>query len=174
MATDLRFPIGPDVIPAQTSAAERSARIAAIASLPAEFRAAVAGLSDTQLDSPYRLGGWRVRQLVHHVADSHANGYIRLKLALTEPNPTIKPYAEALWAELADSVLPIEMSLRMLDTIHERWASILRSLKPAQFDLTYQHPERGLLTLDVALASYVWHGQHHTAHIIALREREGW
>ncbi len=174
MATDLRYPIGPDIAPAQTSPAERSARIAAIASLPQEFRAAVTGLSDAQLDTPYRPGGWTVRQLVHHVADSHANGYIRLKLALTEPHPTIKPYAEARWAELADSALPIELSLRLLDGIHERWATILRSLTPAQFDLTYQHPERGSLTLDVALASYVWHGRHHTAHITELRKRERW
>lgn len=174
MTSDLRFPIGPDLAPATTTPADRAARIAAIAALPAEFRAAVAGLTDAQLDTPYRPGGWRVRQLVHHLADSHVNGYIRLKLALTEQNPTIKPYAEALWAELADSALPVELSLRLLDGVHERWATILRSLAPADFARTYAHPERGPLTLDVALASYVWHGRHHTAHITALRQREGW
>lgn len=174
MADDLRFPIGPDIAPASTTPAERAERIAAIAALPAELRRAVHGLSDSQLDTPYRPGGWRVRQLVHHIADSHANGYIRLKLALTELNPTIKPYAEASWAELPDSDLPIELSLRLIDGIHERWATILRGLEPAEFARTYQHPERGSLDLDVALASYVWHGRHHTAHITALRTREGW
>jgi hypothetical protein len=174
MSTDLRFPIGPDVAPAHSSPADRAARIAAIAALPSEVRAAVAGLSDKQLDTPYRPGGWTVRQLVHHIADSHANGYIRLKLAMTEQNPTIKPYDEARWAELPDSKLPIELSLRMLDSTHERWATVLRGLKAEDFARTYQHPERGSLTLDVALASYVWHGKHHTAHITGLRKREGW
>jgi hypothetical protein len=176
MATekDLRFPIGRDVAPTHTTPAERTERIAAIAALPAAMRAAVAGLSDTQLDTPYRPGGWSVRQVVHHVADSHANGYIRHKLAITEQNPTVKPYAEDRWAELPDSKLPVEGSLRMLDAIHERWAVVLRALKESDFSKTYQHPEAGLLSLDVSLASYVWHGKHHAAHITELRKREGW
>lgn len=174
MSTDLRYPIGPDVAPVSTSPEERAARIDAIASLPAELSAAVRGLTEAQLDSPYRAGGWKVRQLVHHVADSHANAYIRFKLALTENNPTIKPYDEARWAELADSSLPIENSLRLTEALHKRWATVLRSLAPADFARTFQHPERGSLTLDAALASYVWHGRHHTAHITELRKREGW
>jgi uncharacterized damage-inducible protein DinB len=171
---DLRFPIGPDVEPTHTTPAERAERIAAIGALPAELRAAVEKLSDKQIDTPYRPGGWTVRQLVHHIADSHANGYVRLKLAMTEQNPTIKPYAEDRWAELADSKLPIELSLQMVDSIHARWAAVLRSLKESDFACTYQHPERGSLTLEVALASYVWHGKHHVAHITELRKREGW
>jgi uncharacterized damage-inducible protein DinB len=174
MPTDLRYPIGPDVVPAATTASERAARVAAIASLPGELRAAVAGLGDAQLDTPYRPGGWTVRQVVHHVADSHANAYIRFKLALTEDDPTIKPYDENRWAALADTALPIEVSLRLVDSLHERWATVLRSVAAADFARTYQHPERGPQTLDVALASYVWHGRHHTAHITALRAREGW
>lgn len=171
---DLRYPIGRDVAPASTTHAERAERIAAIAALPSNLRAAVAGLSDAQLDTPYRPGGWTVRQTVHHVADSHANGYIRQKLAVTEQNPTVKPYAEQLWAELADTKLPIEPSLRMVDSIHERWATVLRSLSAGDFARTYQHPENGLMSLDVSLASYAWHGRHHVAHITELRKREGW
>ena len=174
MSTDLRYPIGPDVAPVSTTPAERAARIDAIASLPAELHAAVRGLTEAQLDTPYRAGGWRVRQVVHHIADSHANAYIRFKLALTENNPVIKPYDEARWAELADNSLPIENSLRLVEALHKRWATVLRSLAPADFARTFQHPERGSQTLDVALASYVWHGRHHTAHITALRKREGW
>lgn len=174
MTSDLRYPIGQEVVPAATTPDERAERIEAITSLPAEIRAAVTGLSEAQLDTPYRPDGWTVRQLVHHVADSHANGYIRLKLALTEPNPTIKPYAEALWAELADSALPIELSLRIIDGIHARWSVILHSLAPDDFKKTYQHPERGSLTIDQGVASYVWHGKHHTAHITELRKSGGW
>jgi uncharacterized damage-inducible protein DinB len=171
---DLRYPIGPDVAPEHTTPAERAERIIAIGALPADLRAAVGKLSDKQIDTPYRPGGWTVRQLVHHIADSHANGYIRLKLALTEENPTIKPYAEERWAELPDSKLPIDLSLQMVDAVHARWATVLRSLKESDFARTYQHPERGSMTLDVALASYVWHGKHHVAHITELHRREGW
>jgi len=171
---DLRFPIGPDVAPTSSTPADRTARVSAIAALPSTMRAAVVGLSEQQIDTPYRPGGWTVRQVVHHLADSHANGYIRHKLALTEANPTIKPYAEDRWAELLDSKLPLEPSLRMLDVIHERWVVILRSLKESDFARTYQHPEAGLLSIDVSLASYVWHGKHHVAHITELRKREDW
>lgn len=174
MTADLRYPIGPDTVPATTTAAERAARVDAIAALPAQLRTAVAGLSDAQLDTPYRPDGWRVRQVVHHIADSHANAYIRHKMCLTESDPTIKPYAEGPWAELADMTLPIGVSLTLVDSLHARWTTVLRSLDPADFARTFQHPERGSQTLDVSLASYVWHGRHHVAHITALRARMGW
>ena len=174
MSTDLRYPIGADVLPVSTTPAERAARIEAIAALPAELHAAVGDLTEAQVDTPYRPGGWTVRQVVHHIADSHANAYIRFKLALTENDPVIKPYDEARWAELADSGLPIENSLRLTEALHKRWSTVLRSLVPADFARTFQHPERGSLSLDAALASYVWHGRHHTAHITELRKREGW
>lgn len=175
MTEDLRYPIGPWQPPAgPVSAAWRANHIRDIAELPAQMRAAVAGLSDAQLDTPYRPGGWSVRQVVHHVADSHANGYIRQKLALTEANPTIKPYDEERWAELPDSHLPIDVSLRMIDAIHERWAALLRALPTERFAVPYQHPQSGPQTLDSSLSNYSWHGRHHVAHITELRKREGW
>lgn len=175
MTADLRYPIGPWTAPqGPVSADWRANHIRDIAALPAQMRAAVAGLSDAQLDTPYRPGGWTVRQVVHHVADSHANGYIRQKLALTEQNPTIKPYDEERWAELPDAMLPIDVSLRMLDAIHERWTSLLRALPAERFSVPYQHPQSGPQTLDSSLSNYSWHGRHHVAHITALRTREGW
>lgn len=175
MAPDLRFPIGPWAPPSgPVSPAARSGFIADIAALPAQMRAAIAGLSDAQLDTPYRPGGWTVRQVVHHVADSHANGYVRQKLALTEQNPTIKPYDEERWAELPDAKLPIDVSLRMLDAIHERWAALLQALPVNRFASPYQHPQSGPQTLDSSLSNYSWHGRHHVAHITELRRREGW
>lgn len=175
MSHDLRYPIGPWQPPAGPVAPEwRANHIADIAALPAQMRAAVAGLTDAQLDTPYRPGGWTVRQVVHHVADSHANGYIRQKLALTETNPTIKPYDEGRWAELPDAMLPIDVSLRMLDAIHERWAALLRALPTERFTVPYQHPQSGPQTLDTSLSNYSWHGRHHVAHITELRKREGW
>jgi len=175
MTEDLRYPIGPWQPPAgPVSAAWRANHIRDIADLPAQMRAAVAGLDDAQLDTPYRTGGWTVRQVVHHVADSHANGYIRQKLALTEANPTIKPYDEERWAGLPDTTLPIDVSLRMLDAIHERWASLLRALPAERFSAPYQHPQSGPQTLDSSLSNYSWHGRHHVAHITELRKRENW
>lgn len=175
MASDLRFPIGPWTPPqGDISPTWRANHIRDIAELPAQMRAAVAGLSDAQLDTPYRPGGWTVRQVVHHVADSHANGFIRQKLALTEVNPTVKPYDEERWAELPDAQLPVEVSLRMIDAIHERWVALLNALPAERFATPYQHPQSGPQTLDSSLSTYSWHGRHHVAHITELRRRSGW
>ena len=141
---------------------------------PAKLKAAVGGLNDRQLDTPYRPGGWTVRQVVHHLPDSHLNSFVRFKLALTEEEPTIKPYDEARWAELADSKAPIELSLPLLENLHERWVLLLNSLTPADWQRKFRHPERGPMTLTDNLQIYAWHGRHHVAHITALRERNGW
>jgi hypothetical protein len=148
--------------------------VAAIAELPMRMRAAVAGLTDAQLETPYRPGGWTVRQVVHHVADSHLHAYIRLKFALTEEQPTIKPYDQDAWAALPDCRLPIEASLALLDGVHARWAALYRSLAPEQFERVFHHPETGLVTVDGQLQLYAWHSRHHVAHITSLRAREGW
>lgn len=172
---DPRYPIGrftPDSSPTPDT---RSRHIAEIAALPQRFRQAVAGLSPVQLDTPYRDGGWTVRQLIHHVPDSHMNAYIRCKLALTEDVPTIKPYDEAAWAKLADSSLtPVDVSLALLEAVHTRWVTLLRSLKEEQFKRKFNHPEMGPQTLDSALALYDWHSNHHLAHVTSLRERMKW
>jgi hypothetical protein len=138
------------------------------------MRAAVRGLSNAQLDTPYRDGGWTVRQVVHHVPDSHLNSYVRFKLALTEDEPTIKPYREDQWAELPDSQQPIENSLVILESVHRRWMIVLRSIDEAGWKRTFRHPELGPVTLEKNLALYSWHGQHHVAHIAKLREKMGW
>lgn len=176
MTPDLRYPIGrfETVTPGSSTATDRTAHIANIAALPANLRGAVHGLSDEQLETPYRPGGWTVRQLVHHVADSHANAYCRIKLALTEENPTIKPYAEEQWAMLADSKLPIDISLVMLDSIHARWVAVMVALEPAQYHRVFTHPDAGAHDIDWLLALYDWHGRHHTAHVTALRTRSAW
>jgi uncharacterized damage-inducible protein DinB len=154
---------------------ERRAAIDAIAAAPAKLRTAVKGLSDSQLDTPYRPDGWTVRQLVHHVADSHMNAYTRFRLALTENNPTIKPYTEAAWAELPDArTMPIAVSLDLLDAMHERLNNLLRAVPAESFARTLNHPENGPMTLDTLLGIYAWHGRHHTAHVSALRERMKW
>ena len=171
---DLRFPVGRFSAPATSIPSIRSAHIQTIRHLPQRLRAAVAGLSETQIDTPYRDGGWTVRQLVHHVADSHANSFIRFKLALTEDWPTIKPYDEATWANLADSKLPIEDSLVMLDVLHARWVALLESLTEDDFHKGYVHPQSGRQNLATALAVYEWHSRHHTAHVTRLRARMGW
>ena len=171
---DLRYPIGPADKRSPLSAGERAQRIDAIAATPAQLRLAVAGLSDAQLETPYRPGGWTVRQTVHHVADSHMNASIRFRLGLTEDNPTIKPYDEKAWSELADMRLPIEVSLHILEGLHERLVHLLRSQPSAAFERGIVHPENGPMTLDALLSLYAWHGAHHTAHITALRQREGW
>jgi len=143
--------------------------------LPARLCAAVAGLNDSQLDTPYRDGGWTLRQVVHHLADSHANSVIRFKLALTEDWPTIKPYDENAWAQLSDSKsLPIDSSLSFISAMHERWVALLESMSEADFERGYVHPERGRQNLLTALGIYAWHGRHHTAHITALRARNNW
>jgi uncharacterized damage-inducible protein DinB len=135
----------------------------------------VKGLTDEQLDTPYRSGGWTVRQVVHHVPDSHLNSYVRFKLALTEDNPTIKPYEEGRWAELSDSnSTPVEVSLTLLESLHDRWVRLLRSLTPEQWKRTFRHPELGEMTLEKTLALYAWHGKHHVAHITELRKERSW
>jgi uncharacterized damage-inducible protein DinB len=169
----LRYPIGKYERPAQLPLDDRAraALIADIERAPAGLRAAVTGLSEEQLNIPYRPGGWTLRQVVHHVPDSHLNGYTRMRLAATEDNPTIKPYQEARWAELPDvRTVPIAVSLALLDALHIRWTAFLRGLSATDFQRTFIHPELGSLPLDVALGIYAWHGKHHTAHITnALR-----
>ena len=175
MTVDLSYPIGRFTPLTPGTAAVRAVAVADIAALPRNIRAAVAGLTDAQLDTPYRPGGWTVRQLVHHVADSHMNGFIRLKLALTEDTPTIKPYDEKSWARLADTSLPIEISLAILDNVHARWDVINRGLTPDHFQRTFFHPEmQKHLTIDAHVQLYGWHSNHHVAHITGLRQREGW
>lgn len=171
---DLRYPIGRFSRPAVNDAAARAEQLNALRLLPHELRAAVNGLDDAQLDTPYREGGWTVRQVVHHVADSHANSVIRFKLALTEDCPTIKAYDEVAWANLPDSKIAIDSSLVFIDALHLRWVSLLESLTEKEFEKTYVHPQSGQQNLATALAIYAWHGRHHTAHIAGLRARKGW
>lgn len=173
--TDLAYPTGKFAPPSATGAAERNAGIAAIEEAPRLLRLAVEGLGEQQLDTPYRPGGWTVREVTHHVADSHANAYIRLKLALTEENPVVKPYDEAAWARLADTrQLPVEVSLSMLDSVTARFVAILRSMSEGDFARRYRHPDTGEHDLDYLVAVYAWHGRHHVAHITRLRDRMGW
>jgi len=175
MAPDLRYPIGPFESVSALAPDQRRAAIEAIAEVPARLRAAVANLNDPQLNTPYRSGGWTIRQLVHHIADSHMNALTRFKLALTEDAPMVKTYEENLWAELADTKTPpIDSSLALIDNLHYRWVILLRSLEPPQFERTFRHPQWGLGTVDFLLAQYAWHGKHHVAHITSLRERNGW
>ena len=171
---DLRFPVGEFKPEASYTEAERQGFIASIEEAPKRLRAAVEGLSDEQLDTPYRPGGWTVRQVVHHVPDSHMNGMIRMKLALTEDEPLIKTYMEDRWAQLADYKGEREVSLALLDAVHARWTAVWRTLDEEQFSRKFRHPDWGTLTLTQHLALYAWHGRHHIAHITALREREGW
>lgn len=172
---DLRYPIGEFKFEAPRADDERQALIEKIDETPARMRAAVAGLNDEQLDTPYRPEGWTVRQVVHHVPESHLNSYIRFKLAITEDEPTIKPYFEDRWAELDDArQAPIALSLDLLETLHGRWVWFLRSLKPEDWQRTFRHPDLGLVSLDKNVALYAWHGQHHVAQITSLRERRGW
>jgi hypothetical protein len=170
----LRYPIGRFVQPASPGPAMRGDHLSTLRLLPGTLQTALSGLNHTQLDTPYREGGWTVRQLVHHIADSHANAYVRTKLALTEDWPTIKPYDEAAWARLADSHLPIDGSIAMLSAIHERWVALLESLSDADFQRGYNHPENGRQDLATVLAVYAWHSRHHTAHIMNLRSRQNW
>jgi hypothetical protein len=173
---DLRYPIGKFSYSGTLTAAGRDACITRIAAAPAKLRAAVTGLSDTQLDTPYRPGGWTVRQVAHHLPDSHLNSYTRFHLALTETIPTIRPYEEALWAELPDGrSAPVEISLNLLDALHVRWGFLLRRLKTEDWSRAFIHPAHGReMSLDETLAMYAWHGEHHVAHITALRARMGW
>jgi len=173
---DLRYPIGKFVAEPTITEAQRAACIDTIAATPGRIRAAVQGLTDAQLDTPYRDGGWTVRQVVHHVPDSHLNAYTRLRLTLTEDRPTIKPYDEAKWAELVDArTAPIAPSLQLLEAIHARWDSLWRALTPDDWSRTFVHPEHNK-TFDLSwlVQMYAWHGPHHEAHITSLRQRMGW
>jgi DinB family protein len=172
---DLCYPIGKFAYDGSPSEAQREKLIEDIAQTPTSLRAAVRGLTAQQLDTPYREGGWSVRQVTHHVPESHMNAYIRFKLALTEKEPTIKPYEQDRWAELPDvSFTPIETSLSLLESLHERWVRLLRLLQPEQWKRTFRHPEMGVVPLEKNLALYSWHGRHHVAHITELRKRMGW
>jgi hypothetical protein len=174
ISDDLRYPVGK--FDRSTFGPDRRAEfVQIITDLPKNISAAVDGLTEAQLDTPYRPGGWTVRQTVHHIADSHINSYVRFKLALTEDQPpTIVPYYEDRWAELSDSKLPINASLGIIDGVHQRWAALLNSMTDADFNKIFKHPETGDWALDGALAMYAWHSRHHTAHITNLRERKGW
>jgi uncharacterized damage-inducible protein DinB len=173
--TDPRYPIGKWERRDTLTSAERTTLIEQIATAPARMRAAIADLGDTQLDTPYREGGWTVRQVVHHVPDSHLNAYTRFKLALTEEEPTIRPYDEAKWAELSDSRdTPVETSLALLETLHDRWTRLLRATAGDDFRRTLRHPDIGVMTVDALLTQYAWHGRHHVGHITSLRERMAW
>jgi hypothetical protein len=172
---DLRYPIGRFTPVAPTDDIRRDS-IAELSALPRRMREAVAGLTHAQLDTAYRPGGWTVREVVHHVADSHLNAYVRFKLALTEEMPTVKPYDEAAWARLADSRLPVETSLTLLDALHARWVAVAAAITRPQYERGYRHPEHpdGPLSIDWLLQQYAWHSRHHVAHITSLRQREGW
>jgi hypothetical protein len=172
--TDLRYPVGRHTPVTELTPDQRADCIAQIAEAPARLRRAVAGLDERQLDTPYRSEGWTVRQVVHHLPDSHLNAYARFKLALTEERPTIKPYDQARWAATPEMGAPIEVSLALLTALHERWVLLLRGMGPAEFGRSLHHPESGILTLDGMVAMYAWHGRHHAAHITGLRERMGW
>jgi hypothetical protein len=173
--TDPRYPIGRFQHHGPGTPARREAWIADIAALPSRLREAVAGLSDAQLDTPYRPGGWTVRQVVHHLADSHINSYVRFRLTVTEHEPTIKPYEEARWAELPDARTgDVAVSLGLLEHLHDRWVRLLRSLAPSDFDRKLHHPESGTLDLHYLTDMYAWHCRHHLAHVLELRKREGW
>lgn len=172
---DLSYPIGKFQRPETVTPEMRGAYIAAIAAAPELLRQAVHGLTDEQLDTPYRPEGWTVRQVIHHVADSHMHSNIRTRFALTTAEPTIMPYEESVWAELADARnLPVEVSLQLLDSLHHRWVTLLKSLSEADFARSFRHPEMGTMRVDTNLALYAWHGRHHTAHITRLRDRMGW
>ncbi|HEY6337178.1 MAG TPA: putative metal-dependent hydrolase [Candidatus Sulfotelmatobacter sp.] len=177
--SDLSYPIGKFhyTVSANGSMSgdQKQKLVEDIAQAPANLRSAVSGLSQAQLDTPYRPGGWTVRQVTHHVPDSHMNAYIRFKLALTEDEPTIKPYEQQLWAELADTKdTPLEVSLSLVDSLHDRWVRLLRSLQPDDWQRTFRHPELGLMSLEKTLAMYAWHGKHHVAHVTNLRKERGW
>lgn len=172
---DLRYPIGEFFARPGITPGKRKELINSLDAVPARLRAAIAGLTPEQLDTPYRPEGWTVRQTVHHVADSHINAYVRFKLGLTEEAPTVKTYDENQWALLEDGRnADPEISLRLLDAVHERWTILLQSLPPEAFARTLRHPESGVMSLDIVLQSYEWHGRHHVAHITSLRQRKGW
>ena len=172
---DLQYPIGKFEWSAAISDAQREQLIDQIERAPAQLRQAVAGLTEEQADAPYRPGGWTVRQVVHHLSDSHMNIHVRFRLALTEDQPTIKPFVQERWAALEDArTAPMELSLTLLESLHRRWVLLLRSMKAADFTRSFRHPELGVVTLDKYLGMAAWHGCHHIAHITSLRDRMGW
>ncbi len=174
MSEDLRFPIGKFDKNFEVTPELRQQCIQTISDLPKNLKSATDSLSDEQLDTPYRPEGWSVRQTIHHVADSHLNAYIRFKLAMTEDAPTIRPYYEDRWAELADSQMPIDVSMKIIEGVHSRWTNMLNSMSDEDFKKLLIHPESGEWTLEKMLGLYDWHSKHHTAHITKLRERENW
>src|SRR5687767_10694146 len=172
---DLRYPVGRFEPAAEVPHNARGALIESIATAPARLRAAAGGLTDVQLDTPYREGGWTVRQVVHHVADSHMNAYTRFRLALTEEEPTIRPYDEKAWANLTDAIgAPVEISLVLLEALHVRWDLLLRTLTATDYERPLRHPDMGVMTIGTLLRMYEWHGRHHVAHIAGLRRRMNW
>jgi hypothetical protein len=175
MPVDLRYPIGKYQAKSTLTPQDRAVAVEYIARTPDRVRSAVAGLAPDQMEARYRPEGWTVNQIIHHLSDSHMNGYVRFKLALTEQEPTVKPYDESRWAELPDSwKTPVEVSLALLDALHKRWVVLFRCMHDEDFARSVNHPERGNITLDCMLDRYAWHGRHHVAHITSLRERKGW
>jgi hypothetical protein len=172
---DARFPIGPFEHVEELSPEQRMRKIAHIKSAPLRLEQAIQGLNNLQLDTPYRRNGWTLRQVVHHLPDSHLNGYVRMKLALTEDDPTIRPYDQDAWSALPEVAEgSVDMSLALLDAVSRRWAHLLLSMTPDQFARRLHHPESGTMTLDCVLAEYAWHGRHHIAHITTLRDQRRW
>lgn len=172
---ELRYPVGRFSPRAPLTAADRRGFIEEIRRGPAALREALRGLDDAQLDTPYREGGWTLRQVAHHVPDSHLNAYLRFRWVLTEEEPTIKTYDEAAWARLPDvATTPVELSLALLDALHARWVSCLEAIRDGDWARTFRHPELGVLDLDTLLQIYAWHGRHHVAHVTSLRRRMGW
>ena len=171
---DLKYPIGTFQFDGEMTRNVINKWINEIEALPALLRDAVKNLNDEQLNTAYRSGGWTVRQVIHHLVDSHINAYVRFKLALTEEKPIIKPYDETKWAELSDYNLPIEPSLLLLETLHKRWTSLLRSLTPANMENSFIHPDSGEVSVGKNIGIYAWHGKHHLAHITSLCNRQGW
>ncbi|HTH53357.1 MAG TPA: bacillithiol transferase BstA [Edaphobacter sp.] len=174
MVDDPRYPIGKFEKPETITPEERLNAVATLAELPEQLRNAVEGLNSAQLNTPYREGGWTVRQLVHHIADSHMNAFVRVRLALTEDWPTIKPYDEQAWATLHDSAAPVEWSLTLVESLHARWVMMLQSLTDEQWLRGYRHPESGDTTVELATLMYAWHSRHHIAHITHLRAKGSW
>ncbi len=171
----VRYPVGDFGVDPDVTGSKRQRWLQQMAEMPERLAAAVNGLDDWQLGTPYREGGWTLRQVVHHLADAHVNGFVRFKLALTEDLPPIKTYEETLWAETADGrEAPVEVSLRLLTALHQRWMILLASLSEPQFGCAFSHPQRGLMTIDKAIQLYAWHGIHHTAHVTSFRARRGW
>ncbi|RXT06370.1 YfiT family bacillithiol transferase [Ammoniphilus sp. CFH 90114] len=171
---DVRYPVGHYSYEEEVTDKQLQVWIDEIEAAPARLRETVIHLSDEQLSTPYRPGGWTIRQVVHHLADSHVNSYVRFKLALTEDVPTIKPYAEDRWAELHDSTTSILVSLDLLDALHKRWVILLRSLNKVELNRTFHHPDTGRISLKVNIGLYAWHGRHHIAHITSIKEKMGW